>query len=512
MSSQNEYIGKKIKKLHGGIFKDSKSLNDEKYRYCNLQKQLGSIQTSEVPLFIYVGELFISSNEKNKNNLITFVDDFGRKLIHSRVSLEQSINFVYLTRCSIMDLLEQELREKSISINTFFESIKILEYLYQLISKTLLNCYNEELLYTKFALDESNQDLKITLRELADLQKALNEATIFSITDRDDRISYVNEKFCDLYKYTREELIGKKHDIFCSDFHPPSFFNHIWETIKCGEVWKGEILNKAKDGTKYWLDTTIVPFVDLNGERYQHICIQYDITEKKSTEETLSKTEKLSMIGELAAGIAHEIRNPLTTIRGFVQLLTENGKVPYFVETILDEIERISFIVNEFMIFAKPHSVYFSEFDVKNILGSVISFLEPEALLKNVRIKYEFPSEDIVFTGEKNQLKQVFINLIKNSIEAMPTGGNIYVSIDSTAHHILIKIKDEGVGIGEEHVKRLGEPFFTTKHNGNGLGLMVSYKIIQNHKGTINVKSKLNQGTSFIITFNKKTKKEAINL
>lgn len=94
----------------------------------------------------------------------------------------------------------------------------------------------------------------------------------------------------------------------------------------------------------------------------------------------------------------------------------------------------------------------------------------------------------------------------------MPTGGNIYVSIDSTAHHILIKIKDEGVGIGEEHVKRLGEPFFTTKHNGNGLGLMVSYKIIQNHKGTINVKSRLNQGTSFIITFNKKTKKEAFNL
>jgi signal transduction histidine kinase len=92
----------------------------------------------------------------------------------------------------------------------------------------------------------------------------------------------------------------------------------------------------------------------------------------------------------------------------------------------------------------------------------------------------------------------------------MPTGGNIYVSIDSTAHHILIKIKDEGVGIGEEHVKRLGEPFFTTKHNGNGLGLMVSYNIIQNHKGTINVKSKLNQETSFIITFNKKQKKKPL--
>jgi PAS domain S-box-containing protein len=511
MSKEIEYIGKKIKNLSSGKFKIPNSSIDEKYGYSILQKQLVSIQTSEVTLFIYVGELFINSNERNKNNLITFVDDFGRKLIHSRLSLEQSINFVYLTRCSIMDLLEQEFREKGISIDTYFESIKILEYLYQLVSKTLLNCYNEELSYTKFALDESNQDLIITLRELSDLQKALNEATIFSITDRDDRISYVNDKFCDLYKYIREELIGKKHDIFYSDFHPPSFFNHIWETIQCGEVWKGEILNKAKDGTKYWLDTTIVPFVDVKGERYQHICIQYDITEKKSTEETLSKTEKLSMIGELAAGIAHEIRNPLTTIRGFVQLLSETEKGPYFVDTLLDEIERISFIVNEFMIFAKPHSVYFSEFDVKNILGSVITFLEPEALLKNVLIKYEVPSEDIVFIGEKNQLKQVFINLIKNSIEAMPTGGKIYVSIESTAHNIVIKVKDEGVGMGEEQVKRLGEPFFTTKLNGNGLGLMVSYKIIQNHKGTINVKSKLHQGTTFIITFNKTTKKEALN-
>lgn len=388
-----------------------------------------------------------------------------------------------------------------ISVDTFFDSIKTLEYLYQLISKTLLNRYNEELSFTKFALDESNEDLKITLKELADLRKALNEATIFSITDGYDRISYVNDKFCHLYKYTREELIGKKHDLFFSEFHPPSFFNHIWETLKNGEVWNGEILNKAKDGTKIWLDTTFVPFVDLNGEHYQHIAIQYDITERKKTEETLRKTEKLSMIGELAAGIAHEIRNPLTTIRGFVQLFTESGNKREYSDTILDEIERINFIVNEFMVFAKPHTVYFNNCDVKSILISVIKFLEPEALLNNVIIEYQFPSEEVVLNGEKNQLKQVCLNLIKNSIEAMPSGGKITISIETADHDILIKIKDEGVGMEEEQVKRLGEPFFTTKDDGNGLGLMVSYKIIQNHKGTLRVKSKPNQGTSFIIIF-----------
>lgn len=495
MGQQFVEVGRKIKELNSGQFNKKAPIGVN--NSC-IQKEL---QLLEINLFTYLGELFINRSEENKNNLISFVDLFGRKLIYSRVSLEEAINFVYRTRSSIMDLLELEIRENRISMDIFFDSLKILEYLYQLISKTLVNRYNEELSFAKYALDESNEDLQITLRDLADLQKALNEATIFAITDRDDKILYVNDRFCNLYKYKREELIGKKHEILSSNFHPPSFFTHVWETIQNGEVWKGEILNQAKDGTKHWLDTTIVPFVDLNGERYQHISIQYDITEKKTTEETLRKTEKLSMIGELAAGIAHEIRNPLTTIRGFVQLLaeTENGRK--FTNTIIEEIERINFIVNEFMILAKPHTVYFSNCNLKNILSSAIQFLEPEALLKDVMIKSDLPPEDVFVTGEKNQLKQVFLNLIKNSIEAMPTGGRIYVSIETTVDNIIITIRDEGIGMEAGHVEKLGEPFFTTKHDGNGLGLMVSYKIIENHKGTINVKSQRNQGTSFIITF-----------
>lgn len=506
MSDQIEYIGRKIKELSSGVFKTLKTPFGEKNLYTLLVNQLGSLQLSEVNLFIHLGDFFISQDDKNKNKLLAFVDEFGMKLINSMAPLDQSINFIYLTRCSILDVLEREFREKRISVDTFFDAMKILEYMYQHISKTLLNRYNEELSFTKFALDESNEDLQITLRELADLQKALNEATIFSTSDRDDRITYVNDRFCNLYKYTREELIGEKHEILSSNFHPPSFFNKLWETLEKGEVWKGEILNQAKDGTKYWLDTIIVPFVDLNGEHYRHISFQYDITEKKETEEILRKTEKLSMIGELAAGIAHEIRNPLTTIRGFVQLLTESGNGQYYANTIIDEIERINFIVSEFMVFAKPHTIYFSDCNLKTILGSVIKFLEPEALLKNVIIESEFPSEEVVVSGEKNQLKQVFLNIIKNSMEALPFGGKIYVSIEKNDDNILITIEDNGVGMGEEQVKKLGEPFFTTKQDGNGLGLMVSYKIIQNHKGTINVKSEQNHGTTFNISFKNPTK------
>lgn len=214
------------------------------------------------------------------------------------------------------------------------------------------------------------------------------------------------------------------------------------------------------------------------------------------------------MIGQLAAGFAHEIRNPLTTIRGFVQLLSANEIEPNYASTILDEIDRINFIVSEFMVFAKPHQIYFSDCNIKSILISVVKFLEPEAIMKNVKIKYHFPIEDVVISGEKNQLKQVFLNLIKNSIEAMPTGGKIDIMIERTDQNISITIKDNGIGMESDQVKKLGEPFYTTKQDGNGLGLMVSYKIIQNHKGSVDVKSKSNNGTTFKITFKNQIKKE----
>ncbi|WP_099353192.1 ATP-binding protein [Fredinandcohnia onubensis] len=501
MNTQIDYIGRKIKELHIEIFQNYKNTIDELNFYNPIFKNLDFQNVLDDNIFIHIGDFLSNKEDKHKINIIAFVEAFGLSLIKSNSSLNHSYNFVNIIRCTITELLETEVHQKSISIDTLFEVMKIMESIYQLMSNTLLNMYNDELSFIKHALDASKEDLKMTLKELADLESVLNEATIFAITDREDRILYANDNFCNLYKYTREELLGQKHEVYSSNFHPPSFFEDIWDTIQGGEVWKGEILNQAKDGTKYWLDTTIFPFVDSNGERYKHISIQYDITEKRNTEEALRKTEKLAMIGELAAGIAHEIRNPLTTIRGFVQLLNDNGVEVHYIDTIIDEIDRINFIVSEFMVFAKPHQIYFSECNITSILKSVIKFLEPEANLKNVNIEYKFPRDEVLISGEKNQLKQVFLNLIKNSIEAMPTGGYVSIVVDRTYQEISITIKDEGIGMKADQIKKLGEPFFTTKQNGNGLGLMVSYKIIQNHKGTIQVNSQLNQGTTFFISF-----------
>ncbi|PTY90238.1 hypothetical protein B5V90_06480 [Heyndrickxia sporothermodurans] len=233
------------------------------------------------------------------------------------------------------------------------------------------------------------------------------------------------------------------------------------------------------------------------------MAIQHDITDQKETEEMLLKTEKLSMVGELAAGIAHEIRNPLTTIRGFVQILdhfSEDKKYLYS-KTILSEIDRINLIVSEFMVFAKPHAVYFNECNVIDILNNALHLLGAEASLKNIEISMNFHPTNIYIYGEKNQLTQVFLNIIKNSIEAIPYGGLITISVTIKNNQVLTSIKDNGIGMTEEQVNKIGQPFYTTKDDGNGLGLMVSYKIIEKHKGRITIDSEPNKGTEFLISF-----------
>jgi two-component system sporulation sensor kinase A len=226
-----------------------------------------------------------------------------------------------------------------------------------------------------------------------------------------------------------------------------------------------------------------------------------DITERKTTEEMLRQSEKLSVVGQLAAGIAHEIRNPLTSLVGFSQLIksASHKKILEYAEIMLVELNRINSIVNEFMLIAKPQN---SKFEVKclyEIIDNVVSLLQPQAILHNVDINFEKKKEALVKCDEV-QLKQVFINLIKNSVEAMPSGGRIEITLKCIgSSRMLIKIKDFGVGIAEDLLPNLGNPFFTTKEEGTGLGLMVCYRIIEAHQGALKIYSKLGLGTTIEI-------------
>lgn len=228
------------------------------------------------------------------------------------------------------------------------------------------------------------------------------------------------------------------------------------------------------------------------------IVVLRDITERLHAESVLRKTDKLSVVGQLAAGVAHEIRNPLTALKGFLQL-TKNkpGTNMKYYDIMWSEMNRIEFIISEFLILSKPQLVNFQICDVKGILESVIVLFEGQALLHNVVIEHDIPVTLPQICCEMNQLKQVFVNVIKNAIEAMSSGGHIYVHAQILdENYISVQVRDEGCGIPKERLSKLGEPFYTTKEKGTGLGLMVSYKIIEEHKGDMYVTSEMNQGTT----------------
>lgn len=344
--------------------------------------------------------------------------------------------------------------------------------------------------------------LKNSLKEVSDITFALNQSSIVAFTDAAGRITSVNDKLCEISKYSKQELIGQTHSILNSGYHSRSFFKELWATIGSGNVWKGEIRNRAKDGTYYWVDTTIVPFINDSGKPYQYLAIRNDITERKHSEELLHRQDKLAAVGQLAAGVAHEIRNPLTSMKGYAEFLLldeEKEERKEFIDIILDEIDRVDSIVEDFMVLAKPKAIQLEEENIIPIIENVISLLEFEARKRNVAIHFQ-PQEPIIqIECDENRMKQVFLNFIKNGIEAMPDGGKIIISIDNIDDKIQISIRDTGIGIPQDKLKKIGDPFYTTKKNGNGLGLMVSFKIIESHHGRVYIESELNKGTTFNI-------------
>ncbi|MBM7662672.1 PAS domain S-box-containing protein [Bacillus mesophilus] len=224
-----------------------------------------------------------------------------------------------------------------------------------------------------------------------------------------------------------------------------------------------------------------------------------DITEQKQSEEIILKSEKLSLAGQLAAGIAHEIRNPLTAIKGFLQMIDAGYQKDAYIKIMSSELERIELIVSELLLLAKPQDVMHAPFEIASILDEVISILNTQALLTNVEIAFTKRTEGLFIKGDSNQIKQVFINLIKNAIEALASGGQIEIDLLEEGSNVVIYVKDNGEGIPEDKIAELGQPFYSTKEEGTGLGLMVSFNIIQNHHGSINVKSAPTKGTTFEI-------------
>ncbi|MED4584798.1 ATP-binding protein [Brevibacillus choshinensis] len=266
-------------------------------------------------------------------------------------------------------------------------------------------------------------------------------------------------------------------------------------------VEKGEVVNPLEvelirlDGILIDAEVCATNAI-ISGKSTCYVLIR-DITERKRAQEFLQNSEKLALVGQLAAGIAHEIRNPLTSLKGFVQLMQKDGmRKPEYFAIMSSELARIELIVNELLVLAKPHAAAFEARDLSNLISHVVTLLETEAILRKVMIRVVFETEMPMIRCDENHLKQAFINFLKNGIEAMQGSGEIVIRLRCEDNRVVIRFEDNGMGIPPEQLTRLGEAFFTTKESGTGLGLMVSRTIIENHRGTLRLMSALGEGTT----------------
>src|SRR6476661_6321163 len=244
--------------------------------------------------------------------------------------------------------------------------------------------------FAEAALANSGE-LERSLKELADIKFALDQSTIVAITDQRGIINFVNDQFCRISKYSRDELIGQDHRIINSGFHPKDFIRELWTTIASGQVWKGELRNRAKDGSLYWVDTTIVPYLNSEGKPYQYVAIRHDITGRKQAEarvleqaSELQRATQLSFVGELAAGLAHEIKNPLAGIQGAVDILIrrrdKNDPEREALEGMRHEVSRIDKTVRALLDRARPRLVSVRLASLTDTVAQVVSLAQSQII------------------------------------------------------------------------------------------------------------------------------------
>ena len=349
-------------------------------------------------------------------------------------------------------------------------------------------------------LQQLHQQLKDSEMKYRALIEQANDA-VYVVELNEDQVPTqfveVNPVGCKRFGYSREELLSIP------------FFNIVSQNspmiIKVlAKIKEGQSFFTLQDEYTFPTGKTIITefsirIFSLNGKNV-FLSISRDITERLKTEELLRKSEKLAVVGQLSTAIAHEIRNPLTAMKGFMHLLksTENKNNEYYIDIVLSEIERIDSITNEFMVLAKPQALDIKTNDLNVLMRQIVMILQPQAMMNNIQITTEFTSDTSFVLCEGNQLKQVFINILKNAIEASPIGGEVLIQIEyiPDINQVNIRFIDYGCGIEKERLPYLGEPFYSIKENGIGLGLMICYKIIEKHQGKIFIESEVGKETT----------------
>lgn len=362
------------------------------------------------------------------------------------------------------------------------------------------------------------RDISIQKEKELDLVRFANvaEYTVnpLEITDVEGKIIYVNPAFERSSGYTREELIGKNPNIFSSHKHSKEFWKNMWETIKQGKVWIGEVVNKKKDGQLFYTDLLISPIIDNNGKLIGYFGIHRDKTEQKKLEQQLIHAQKMESIGLLAAGLAHEVGNPLASISSLVQVIQRTNKDEFTnqkLELIKSQINRISKIIRDLVNFSRQSTYELQSTEINKVVKSAIEIARVSKKAKGIDFVEEYDPDIPILYLVPDQLQQVFLNILINAIDALCIDADrlIYFNPEpkiltktfKDENRVYISITDNGIGISESAMSKIFDPFYTTKKvgEGTGLGLWVSYNIIKSFQGEIQVKSTEGEGATFTI-------------
>ena len=340
-----------------------------------------------------------------------------------------------------------------------------------------------------------------TATQLADLKRALDHAAIVATTDVTGKITYVNDKFCEISGYSREELLGQDHRIINSGLHSKEFMRDLWVTIANGRVWHGEIRNKAKDGHFYWVDTTIVPFLDDRGKPYQYIAIRADISARKAAEQRLAEQAALARLGQMAAIVAHEVKNPLAGIKGAIQVMltrrTRDDVESTVMHDIVARIDALNELIHDLMMFARPRPARLATVNLRGVVDEAITTLRRDPVAGTVEIDIAGDVGDI--TADADMMRATIVNLLLNAAQAMNGQGRIRLALSRLDGKWMIQVSDNGPGIPMDLREQVLEPFFTTKARGGGLGLPIAKRVAELHGGTLTLGFPETGGTSVTI-------------
>ncbi len=363
---------------------------------------------------------------------------------------------------------------------------------------------------------QKESELEDALKEISDYKYSLDLSALVAVTDSKGAIQYVNEMFCKVSKYPVNELIGKNHNIVNSGYHPKTFWKEMWATIGRGEVWHNEVKNKAKDGTYYWVDTTIVPFLSEKGKPERYLAIRHDITDRKQKDFELANYHKeLEQTNEnlekFAYTAAHDMKTPLSSASGLVHLIElelrgkdENKEIANYLNLLKDTLDRSKQLIGGILEYSKT-----------SLVKMEMEWLDLGKLIAKSAGQYGTNEQVVIHIDEgmptvlfyKTALTQIVDNLLSNAVKFNDKERcEIYFACLEKESCFEVSISDNGTGIAEENREKVFDLFENLKSSNkesSGIGLATVKKILLETNGKIWAETSKSQGAKFVFTINK---------